>query len=224
MKKNTQLTVFGLVMSGILTGCGGPIEHDLVPLPGIAETDAPVLTDKKTVVMETTAGEVVIEVYPEAAPNAAARFVELVESGYYDATPISRVAWGSDGQPFVAQFGVNWREPHIAWRDEPFEDDPRIFAHERGTLSFAKSGRPDTAATQVFINLSENNRLADEAPNMRFTVFGNVVEGMDVVDAFQRVGVNPNSGLDQARLWANGEAFIESLDVKPTMIERAYLR
>jgi homoserine O-acetyltransferase len=185
--------------------------HDLEPLPG-RESAVPVLTEKSTVTMQTTAGEIVIEVYPEAAPNAARRFVELVESGFYDDTPISRVVPG-----FVAQFGVNWREPHRSWQNNHFNDDPSLFALERGTLAFAKAGA-DTNSTQVFINYAENSRLAD--PQYNFTVFGSVVSGMDVVDTFVQVG-DPSGGLDQGRLWANGGAYLESLAVKPTMIERA---
>lgn len=188
-----------------------PLAHTLVPLPG-KEDVVPVLTRAVTVLMETTAGDVTIEVYPEAAPNAAERFITLVESGFYDNTPISRVVPG-----FVAQFGVNWREPHRAWRDRPFDDDPTLFALERGTLAFAKAG-PNTNSTQVFINYAENNRLA--APEYNFTVFGKVVSGMEVVDRFQQVG-DPGIGLDQARLWTDGEAYLESLPVEPTMIERA---
>ena len=193
-----------------LTACGGPIVHDLKPLPGM-EAEVPEITEVTEILFETTAGDIRIAVYPEAAPNAAQRFVELVESGYYDDTPVSRVVEG-----FVAQFGVNWRQPHKAQRDQSIADDPRLFAHERGTLAFAKAG-PDTASTQVFINLVENNRLADEDPRYRFTVFGNVIEGMDAVDAFVRVG-DPSGGLDQNRLWNNGDAYLESLSVKPTMI------
>jgi cyclophilin family peptidyl-prolyl cis-trans isomerase len=187
------------------------IAHDLTPLPG-QENSVPVLTEKSTVRMETTAGDIVIEVYPEAAPNAARRFVELVEAGFYDETPISRVVPG-----FVAQFGVNWREPHRSWRERNFQDDASLFALERGTLAFAKAG-PNTNSTQVFINYTENNQLAD--PRFNFTVFGKVVEGMDVVDSFVQVG-DPSGGLDQPRLWADGAAYLESLPVKPTMIERA---
>src|SRR5690606_1402726 len=122
-------------------------------------------TRLQTVRLETTAGDVVIEVYPEAAPNAAARFVELVRTGYYDDTPVSRVVPG-----FVAQFGINWREPHRGWRDRTFNDDPSLFALHRGTLAFAKAG-PNTNSTQVFINYANNNRLAEQ----NFTVFGKVV-------------------------------------------------
>ena len=186
----------------------------LTPLPG-KEGTVPALTEVTTVRLATTAGDVVIEVYPQAAPNAAQRFIELARSGFFDDTPISRVVPG-----FVAQFGINWREPHKAWEDRQFTDDPGFFALDRGTLSFAKSGRPNTASTQVFINYRENNRLADPVPTLSFWVFGKVVEGMDVVDKFVQVG-DPSGGLDQGRLWADGGAYLESLPVKPTMIASA---
>jgi cyclophilin family peptidyl-prolyl cis-trans isomerase len=183
----------------------------LAPLPNVT-APIPALTDKTTVRMTTTGGEVVIEVYPQAAPNAARRFIELVRSGFYDGTPISRVVPG-----FVAQFGVNWREPHRQWQNRNFDDDPSLFALERGTLAFAKAGI-NTNSTQVFINYAENNRLAD--PRYNFTVFGKVVQGMDVVDRFAQVG-DPSGGLDQAQLWSDGDAYLASLPVKPTMIENA---
>lgn len=184
---------------------------DLAPLPG-READAPELTQARLVQLETTAGNVTIEVYPEAAPNAAQRFVELVESGFYDDIPISRVVPG-----FVAQFGINWRDPHRAWQNRNFDDDPTLFALERGTLAFAKAG-PNTNSTQVFINYIENNRLAD--PQYNFTVFGKVVDGMNAVDNFLQVG-DPTGGLNQTRLWDNGEAYLDSLEVMPTMIVSA---
>jgi cyclophilin family peptidyl-prolyl cis-trans isomerase len=208
----TRLSALVLALS--LTACGGPIVHELVPLPG-KEDQVPEITRKETVIMQTTAGEIVIDIYPEAAPNAAKRFIELVESDFYDAIPISRVVEG-----FVAQFGINWREDHIVWRDRNFDDDPSLFALDRGTLAFAKAG-PNTNSTQVFINLKTNNHLA--APDLNFTVFGKVVEGMDVVDSFVQVG-DPSGGLDQTRLWRNGKAYLESLDVQPTMIESAVVR
>ena len=187
------------------------VASDLKPLPG-HESDAPALTRKATVRMQTTAGELVIDVFPEAAPHAAQRFLELVSSGFYDDTPISRVV-----PDFVAQFGVNWRDPHKAWKDKTFDDDPSYYALERGTLAFAKAGA-NTNSTQVFINFKENNRLAD--PRYNFTTFGEVVSGMDVVDKFARVG-DPSYGLDQERLWQDGGAYLESLAEKPTMIQHA---
>ena len=102
---------------------GAPLTTALVPLPG-RENAVPTITRVTNVQLQTTAGDVMIAVYPEAAPNAAARFVELVESGYYDNTPVSRVV-----DDFVAQFGVNWRAPHNGWRQRTFGDDPPLFVH-----------------------------------------------------------------------------------------------
>ncbi len=189
---------------------GQAIEHSLTPLPG-KESVAPPITSKKTVSMMTNAGEIIIEIYPDAAPNAAARFLELAETGFYADTPISRVVPG-----FVAQFGVNWRVPHKAYKEKNFNDDPTFYALDRGTLAFAKAG-PNTNSTQVFINFGTNNNLAD--PSMNFTTFGKVVKGMEVVDSFAQVG-DPSMGLDQQRLWDDGGAYLESLDQKPTMIEK----
>jgi cyclophilin family peptidyl-prolyl cis-trans isomerase len=193
------------------SAAAGTAAGTLAPLPDYEGT-VPPLTQSTRIRMRTTAGEVMIAVYPAAAPNAAKRFVELVQAGFYNDTPISRVVPG-----FVAQFGVNWRTPHKSWKDRNFNDDPTIFALERGTLAFAKAGR-NTNSTQVFINYAENNRLAD--PQYNFTVFGKVVGGMDVVDRFVQVG-DPSGGLDQGRLWADGSAYLESLAVKPTMIQSA---
>jgi len=229
MTRNCKLLPLAVLFGALLAGCqpqetatpetaspeaaatGQPIAHELVPLPGM-EAMVPVLTQKTTVLMQTTAGELTIEIYPEAAPNAAQRFVELVQSGFYNDTPVSRVVPG-----FVAQFGINWREGLKDWENNNFNDDPTLFALERGTLAFAKAG-PDTNSTQVFINYVENNRLAD--PQYNFTVFGRIVAGMDIVDRFVEVG-EPGGGLDQFRLWNDGEAYLAELAVKPTMITSA---
>jgi cyclophilin family peptidyl-prolyl cis-trans isomerase len=183
-------------------------EPPLHALPGL-EGKVPILNRKTTVLMHTSAGDLGIEVYPAAAPNAARRFLELVKNGFFNNTPVSRVVPG-----FVAQFGINWREQYKAWENNYFKDDPTLFALERGTLAFAKAGA-DTNATQVFINFAENNRLAARMYN--FTTFGKVVSGMEVVDGFAEVG-EPGMGLDQDRLWQDGEAYLKTLPQKPTMI------
>lgn len=179
----------------------------LNPLPG---QQAPSLSKTHRVEVETDAGKLVIEVYPEAAPNAAQRFLELVKVGFFNDTAVGRVV--KVPEPFVAQFGVNPKMQE--WKEKNFNDDPSYFALERGTLCFAKAG-PDTNSTQVFINLRENNQLAD--PSMNFTVFGKVVEGMETVDAFKSVG-SPDMGLDQQQLWTNPD-YLKSLPEQPTMIK-----
>lgn len=193
---------------------GKPLENTLTPLPN-KDGVFPVITKKETVTMVTSGGEVVIEIYPEAAPNACKRFKELVEAGFYNDTPVSRVV--KTPAPFVAQFGINWRAPHNSWEKKTFEDDPSYFMLERGTLAFAKAGL-NSNSTQVFINYRDNSQpLAD--PSMNFTAFGKVVQGMEVVDNFTPVG-EEGAGLDQFRLWTDGGNYLESLTIKPTMIEK----
>ncbi len=180
----------------------------LYPLPGL-EDQAPTLVSIKHVRMQTDVGDFFIEVYPEAAPNASQRFLELVESGFYNNTPVFRIVPG-----FVAQFGINWREGMASWQNNNFSDDPSYFALDRGTLAFAKAG-PNTNSTQVFINYSQNNHLA--SPQYNFTAFAKVVAGMDVVDSFRQVG-DPSMGLDQGALWTDGEKYLAGLPEKPAMI------
>lgn len=179
----------------------------LKPLPGKSVT-APASVVK--VLMSTDGGDLEIEVYPEAAPNAAARFLMLVEMGYYDNTPIFRVV--KTPKPFVAQFGINSK--FAQWeKGKDFKDDPSLFQLERGTLAFAKAGA-DTNSTQIFINYGDNSRLA--APNMNFSAFAKVVKGMDIADKFKSVG-DPGMGLDQAALWKD-TSMVNGLSAKPTMI------
>lgn len=179
--------------------------------------NAPALTEVVKVRFKTSAGNIEMEIYPQAAPNAAKRFVELVELGYYNDTPIFRVV--KNPQPFVAQFGINWRKGMIDWRDKNFNDDPSLFHLDRGTLAFAKAG-PNTNSTQVFINYGNNDFLQSQ----NFSTFGKVVKGIEVADQFKSVG-SPDMGLDQGMLWFNGEAYLKSLPAnqQPTMIKKAYV-
>jgi cyclophilin family peptidyl-prolyl cis-trans isomerase len=180
------------------------------PLKVLKGKDAPEITEVVKVLMATDAGDLVIEVYPQAAPNAAKRFLELVEAGFYDGTPLFRVV--KSPKPFVAQFGIN--SDMAEWKDENFDDDPTLFQLTRGTLAFAKAG-PNTNSTQVFINYTENNSLAD--PKYNFTTFAQVVEGMEIADSWVSVG-DAGMGLSQGPLWKNHHS-VKELDKKPNMIE-----
>lgn len=192
-----------------LTLCS-PLAAD--PLKALPGKTVPKITKVVQVVMETDRGPLTIHVYPEAAPNAAERFLELVKLGFYDNTPIFRVV--KKPSPFVAQFGIN--SEFRDWENKGFKDDPSLFQLSRGTLAFAKAG-PDTNSTQVFINYIDNNRLA--APELNFTTFAQVVSGMETADGFVSVG-DPGMGLDQDKLWQNTR-MVDGLNPKPTMIVSA---
>lgn len=143
------------------------------------------------VLFETTAGNITIQVTRAWAPLGADRFHALVSNGYFNGCAFFRVVPG-----FVVQFGLNG-DPLVtaAWRDANIKDDPVTQTNNRGRLTFATAG-PNTRTTQLFINLANNPRL----DGMGFSPFGEVVEGMDVVDKINKeYGERPNQGMIQTQ-------------------------
>jgi cyclophilin family peptidyl-prolyl cis-trans isomerase len=131
--------------------------------------------DAYRVTLSTSAGDVVIQVHREWAPLGADRFYNLAKGGFYDDTRIYRVL-----PDFMAQFGLSG-DPYVnrAWKTEYLVDDPLVESNTRGRVAFAKGGL-HTRTTEVFISTKDNSSLDDNG----FTPIGEVVEGMDVVDAF----------------------------------------
>lgn len=180
--------------------------------------DEPVETiDPYKVKMVTTKGEVIIQVHPEWAPRGAARFRELVEAGYYDDNRIFRVVPG-----FVIQVGMHG-DPGVnaAWDEKTILDDPVRVSNKRGYVTFATSGQ-NARTTQIFINLADNPNL-DTMPGS-FAPFGEVIEGMDVVDQFNsEYGEEPTG--KQPHIAVEGNAYLDrefpGLDsiVKATVID-----
>ncbi|MCB1422165.1 MAG: peptidylprolyl isomerase [Nitratireductor sp.] len=131
---------------------------------------------ENTIVMETTKGPVVIKLRPDLAPNHVARIKELASEGFYDGIVFHRVIDG-----FMAQVGC----PHgigTGGSSKPdlkaeFNEEP----HVRGTCSMARAQNPDSANSQFFI-------CFEDAPflNRQYTVWGQVIEGMENVDQIKR--------------------------------------
>src|SRR5690606_25144400 len=123
----------------------------------------------------TSAGDFVVQVHRDWSPNGADRFEELVESGFYDDCRFFRVM-----KDFMVQFGING-DPIIQaqWRDRNIPDDPVIESNRKGYMTFAKTSLPNSRSTQVFINYANNAFLDSQG----FSPFGEVVEGMDAVEA-----------------------------------------
>lgn len=156
------------------------------------------------VTLETSEGDVVIQVYREWAPLGADRFYNLAKGGFYDDARIYRVLPG-----FMAQFGLN-ADPYVnqVWKKEFLVDDPVVHSNTRGRVAFAKGGR-HTRTTEVFISYKDNSALDDEG----FTPFGEVVEGMDAVDAFYaEYGDGPprGDGPYQAMAQARGNEYLDA--------------
>ena len=156
----------------------------------------------------TTKGEITIEVRRAWAPLGADRFYNLVKHHYYDQASFFRVL--KDPRPFVAQFGIN-ADPKVnaAWQqqDAIIKDDPVTQTNARGTVTFATGGA-NTRTTQLFINLGDNKFLDSNG----FSPFGQVIEGMDVVDKLNGEygeGAPRGRGPDQNRIQAEGKAYLD---------------
>lgn len=179
--------------------------------PGFAE-QAP---DSFRARFETSAGDFVIAVRRAWAPRGADRFYNLVRSGYYDDVRFFRVLSG-----FMAQFGIHG-DPSVSavWREQRIPDDPVRRSNQRGMVTFATAG-PGTRTTQVFINYGSNDRL----DAMGFAPFGQVVEGMDVVDrlyAGYGEGAPGGRGPYQGRMQTEGNAYLERAFPKLDHVRRA---
>lgn len=154
---------------------------------------------------ETSKGDFVVDVHRDWAPNGADRFYNLVTNGFYDGVRFFRVI-----PNFMAQFGING-DPQVSarWRNAAILDDPVTQSNVRGTLTFAATGRPNSRTTQVFINFRDNSNL----DAMGFAPFGEVVEGMDVVDQLYSgygEGAPNGQGPDQNQVQARGNEYLQS--------------
>jgi peptidyl-prolyl cis-trans isomerase A (cyclophilin A) len=199
---------------------GGQVEPGVIPSdPSGGSTVASDLEGQAPAVyrarFETSEGDFVIEVHREWAPRGADRFYNLVRHGYYDGVRFFRVIDG-----FMAQFGING-DPEIAAELRLLEiaDDPVTMGNTRGRISFATRG-PNTRTTQVFINFGNNSSLDSSG----FAAFGEVIEGMEVVDALYSgygEGAPNGRGPDQGRIQAEGNAYLESEFPELDYVERA---
>ena len=142
---------------------------------------------ENTILLELKNGTVTIELLPDIAPGHCERMKELVRSGQYDNVSFHRVIDGFMAQTGDVQFGnmENEYQPHRAGTGG--SDLPNLKAefsgipHDRGTLGAARSQNPDSANSQFFINFNDNHFL-----NRQYTVYGRVIEGMDLVDEIVR--------------------------------------
>lgn len=129
-------------------------------------------------VIETKFGNITLKFFPDVAPNHVKNFIDLARSGSYDGTIFHRVIPGfmiQGGDPNTkgadrSSYGMGG--PGYTLKAE-FNSRP----HKRGTLSMARSQNPDSAGSQFFICVADSPFL-----NNQYTVFGEVVSGMDVVD------------------------------------------
>jgi peptidyl-prolyl cis-trans isomerase A (cyclophilin A) len=152
----------------------------------------------------TTQGSFVLETHRAWAPHAADRFFNLVKLGFYDDTRFFRAI-----PDFMIQFGLSG-DPRVAaaWKRAVFEDDPVVQSNLRGFVTFARTGKPNSSATQIFISYGNHARLDATG----FAPFASVVRGMEVVDLlYKGYGEGPpdGQGPSQDRIESEGNAYLD---------------
>lgn len=150
----------------------------LVALPSAIHAEDAVASPP-VVVMETTLGDITIELYPDKAPVTVSNFLAYVDRGYYDGTVFHRVI-----PNFMAQGGGfdPQMQPKATAAPIVNEADNGL-RNERGTIAMARTNNPDSATSQFFINLRANAPLDWSRSNPGYAVFGKVIDGMATVDA-----------------------------------------
>jgi cyclophilin family peptidyl-prolyl cis-trans isomerase len=153
--------------------------------------------EEKKMILKLKDGDVEIELYPKIAPNHVKRFETLANEGKYDGVVFHRVIDGFMAQTGDVKFGNSSNDDFDLKRagqggsdlpdlKEEFSDLP----HERGTLSMARSQNPNSANSQFFICFKESSFL-----DRQYTVFGKVIEGMELVDKIKKGDSDDNGSV-----------------------------
>lgn len=149
--------------------------------------------DAPKVKLNTSAGDIVLELYPDKAPKSVENFLQYVRDKHYDGTVFHRVMDGFmiQGGGFSADLQQKPTRAPI-----PLEASNGL-KNDRGTIAMARTANPNSATAQFFINLVNNAPLNAPSPDGHgYAVFGKVVAGMDVVDKIKGVAVG-NQGPHQ---------------------------
>ncbi len=151
--------------------------------------------DKPVVVVETSLGNITIELEPEKAPKTVENFLKYVDEGYYNGTIFHRVIGPNPpGNPdgFMIQGGGFDQKGVEKKTRPPIPNESLAFnkkgmSNQRGTIAMARTPDPNSATSQFFINLSNKNEQLDEYQRAGYAAFGKVIGGMDVVDKIAKV-------------------------------------
>ncbi|MDC1196586.1 peptidylprolyl isomerase [Pelagibacteraceae bacterium] len=156
-----------------------------------------IIAEENIMILKLKDGDIKIELFEDVAPNHVKRIKQLAKDGKYDGVVFHRVIDGFMAQTGDVQFGNSSNDQFDLKRagmggsdlpnlKEEFSDLP----HERGTLSMARSQDPNSANSQFFICFKEASFL-----DRQYTVFGKVIEGMDLVDKIKRGDQNNNGSV-----------------------------
>ena len=144
------------------------------------------------VLIETPKGDIKIELFADQAPRTVENFLRYVDEEFFDDTIFHRVI-----RNFVVQGGgftpeLEMKPVHDGVKIESRRNLPNL----RGTVAMARNDNQDSATSQFFINLKDNDKLDRKAVSIGYTVFGQVIEGMEVVDRISRVQTSRRGYMD----------------------------
>ncbi|MEQ1663337.1 MAG: peptidylprolyl isomerase [Thiobacillus sp.] len=178
----SQASVFLFTLVLGMAGCGAsePGKQTVSTTPAASQPANP------RVLIETTLGNITVEVFPTQAPQSASNFLDYVKRGYYDGLIFHRVIPG-----FMAQTGGMTPEMSEKANSGTIQNEAdNGLKNLRGTLAMARMGEPHSASSQFFINVADNHFLDHRGKTFQgwgYAVFGQVVDGMNVVDAIVAV-------------------------------------
>jgi len=167
--------------------------------------------------LQTTKGDIVILVHRDWSPIGADHFYELVKMGYYNNNAFFRALKG-----FVVQWGMNG-DPAVnkSWSEITIKDDPPKVSNKTGSVTFAKTGEPNSRTTQLFINIADNSGTLD---SQGFTPFGEVIQGLDLVMTLYNgygEGAPQGEGPSQAAIADIGNGYLEEHFPKLDYVKKA---
>lgn len=179
-----QTFLTALLLGAVLaaTGCNArePGKQSVSTQPGAGQPANP------RVLIETSKGNITLELFPRNAPVSTANFLKHVNSGFYDGTIFHRVIPG-----FMIQGGGMLPDMTEKPRGTPIRNEANNgLKNLRGTLAMARTGEPHSATSQFFINVADNyflNHRGESIEGWGYAVFGRVVDGMEVMDAIVAV-------------------------------------
>ena len=157
---------------------------------------------------ETSLGDFTIELFEKEAPESVANFTRYIDDGFFDGTIFHRIVPG-----FVIQGGGFTEDMTQKKTKAPVKNEAdNGLKNKRGTLSMARTNDINSATSQFFVNLKDNDFLDNSRGNFGYAVFAKVTDGMDVVDKIAAVATGRKKGFDDVPVETVTMKSVRSLD------------
>lgn len=160
------------------------------------QQSGPTVQESRTVKVkiETSMGNMIVELYPDKAPITVENFLKYVDRKFYDGTIFHRIERG-----VVIQGGGYTEDLREKRADKPIKNEAKNgLKNERGTIAMARTSAIDSATCQFFINLRDNqqwNHINDQQWGYGYAVFGKIVDGLEVIDKIGNTPVTTRGGM-----------------------------